>query len=288
MPSVAFAKPYKLDDILRRSDKVFTLPHVALRVMQVANDEKMSVADLKVVLEGDAPLSARILRCVNSSAYALRSRVANLQLAITYLGCKQVRNLAIAGSVHDKFAASEQIGSYNRPQLWRHLVSVGICARLLAMRLRLPNFEDAFLAGLLHDIGIIPEDQLCHDGFVQVMQNVTETRTLAEVEREILGFDHMTLGEKFAASWKMPDALRVAIRHHHNSLAYHGPESTIVQCVEVANMVCTMQGLSSIGINALAPSRDLIGTLDLTKDDLILLAGDTDRELQQHTHLFTM
>ncbi len=68
---------------------------------------------------------------------------------------KQVRNLAITASVSKLFRQEEAIGSYLRSQLWQHLVSVGVCARLIAMRREFENFEDMFLAGLLHDIGII-------------------------------------------------------------------------------------------------------------------------------------
>ena len=76
--------------------EVSSLPQVALRVMKVANDPDSAAADLKEAMEGDAALSARVLRCVNSSAYAARTPITNLQQAIAYLGVKQIRNLASA------------------------------------------------------------------------------------------------------------------------------------------------------------------------------------------------
>lgn len=143
--------PPTLDSVVRRIDEISTLPHIALQVMEVANEPGSSAADLKDVVEGDAALSARILRCVNSSAYGTRTKVTNLQHAIAYLGLKQIRNLAITASVSELFKKEEAVGSYLRSHLWRHLVSVGICARLIAMRRQFENFEDVFLAGLLHD-----------------------------------------------------------------------------------------------------------------------------------------
>lgn len=277
-----------LESFVRRAEDVSTLPHVAMRVVEVANDENSGAADLKAVLESDAPLSARVLRCVNSAAYSLRTKVTNLQLAISYLGCKQVRNLAITASVADLFKDNQPIGTYRRADLWRHLVSVGIAARLIAMRQRLPNFEDAFLAGLLHDLGIILEDQHAHQQFEKIMTSLDASKTLGEVEREHLGFDHALVGEKFATKWNLPEAVRAAIRYHHNSVAYRGSEIAIVRCVEVANMICTLKGVSSVGLNLLKPSTEAIRGLGLTREDILVLSEDIDRELKSHQDLFVM
>ena len=159
-----------LEEISRRIDQISTLPQVALRVMKVANDPNSGAANLKEVMEGDVALSARVLRCVNSSAYAVRVKVTNLQQAIAYLGMKQIRNLAMTASVSQLFKQDETIGTFRRAGLWRHFVSVGLAARLIAMRLKFANFEDMFLAGLLHDIGIVFEDQYAHRDFVATIQ----------------------------------------------------------------------------------------------------------------------
>jgi HD-like signal output (HDOD) protein len=275
-----------LDSFVRQVDEISTLPHIALRIVEVANDENSGAADLKAVLESDPPLSARVLRCVNSAACGLRTRVTNLQMAIAYLGCKQIRNLAITASVSDLFRKNEPIGTYRRTDLWRHFVAVGIGARLVAMRLRLANFEDAFLAGLLHDLGIILEDQHAHEQFKAVILGLDPNRTLIEIEREHLGFDHTLVGDRLGARWNMPESVRAAMRHHHSSAAYRGGETAVLHCVEVANMICTLRQISSVGLNLLKPSIDAIRGLGLKKDDVMVLAQDLDRELDAHQDLF--
>jgi HD-like signal output (HDOD) protein len=156
-----------LDQLIRQIDEISTLPYIAMRIIEAVNDVNTVASDIKQVMEGDPALSARILRCVNSSAYGLSTKITNLQQAITYLGLKQIRNLAMVVSVSNMFNKKECIGPYLRSNLWKHLVGVGICARLISMRLGYPNFEDCFLAGLLHDIGIILEDQYVHKHFVK-------------------------------------------------------------------------------------------------------------------------
>jgi HD-like signal output (HDOD) protein len=284
----AIVCPEAIDAFIRRAQEISTLPQVALRVVQVANDENAGAAELKAALESDPPLSARVLRSVNSAAYSLRTKVTNLQLAIAYLGCKQVRNLAITASVSDLFKVNQPIGTYRRTDLWRHFVAVGVCARLIAMRLRLSNFEDAFLAGLLHDLGIILEDQHAHDQFREVMLALDPQRTLVEVERERMGFDHTIVGDRFAAQWELPEAVRASIRHHHSSAAYRGNEIAVVRCVEVANMICTLRQISSVGLNLLKPSTDAIRGLGLRKEDILVISQDLDRELVAQQTLLCM
>jgi HD-like signal output (HDOD) protein len=204
------------------------------------------------------------------------------------LGCKQIRNLAITASVSDLFKKNEPIGTYRRTNLWRHFIAVGICARLIAMRLRLANFEDAFLAGLLHDLGIILEDQHAQGQFAAAMLALDPNRTLIEIEREHLGFDHTLVGDRLAARWRMPESVQAAMRYHHSSSAYRGAETTVLHCVEVANMICTMRQISSVGLNLLKPSADAIRGLGLRKEDVLVLAQDLDRELDAHKELFSV
>ncbi|MCR4411379.1 MAG: HDOD domain-containing protein [Thermoguttaceae bacterium] len=273
---------------MKRIDDISTLPQIALRVMQVARDESVSAAELKAVMENDPALSARVLRCVNSAAYALRTRVTNLQQAISYLGTKQIRNLAMTACVSDMFRKDERIGPYRRRELWRHLVSVGIGARLIAMRRRLADFEDAFLAGLLHDVGIVLEDQHFHEAFRRVVGGLDGTRTLGAIEREVLGFDHMMLGERLAAAWGFPEAVRGAARHHHAAMAYSGESADVIRCVEVANLLCTVKGVPSVGVKLVKVCRATFTALSLSQQDLKVLDEDLNRELANNATLFSM
>ena len=272
--------------LARRIQELSTLPQVALEVMRVADNPNATAADLKAVMELDAALSARVLRSVNSSAYALRTKVTNLQQAITYLGLKHIRNLAMTASVSRLFRQETTIGPYRRLNLWRHLVAVGICGRLLALRLKLANFEDIFLAGLLHDLGIILEDQYVHPQFSAAMQALEQGATLCEVERSRLGFDHTLLGFHVAENWNFPDLVRNAIRHHHRSLDADAEHRTSVQCVELANLICSCKGMSSVGVNLVKISPEVIRELGVGRQDLTVLASDLDEEIRRNSVLF--
>lgn len=287
-PIVAARPQGTVEEIAEQISDVSTLPHVALRVMEVANDPDCGARDLKEVMEADVSLSTRVLRVVNSSAYAVRTKVTNLQQAIAYLGSKQVRNLAMTASVSRLFQQDETIGRYQRLGLWRHLVAVGTCSRLLAMRLRMKNFEDIFLAGLLHDLGLILADQHFHQAFTNLMLHVEEGKPIYQHERNDLGFTHGQLAGEIAKKWRFPDGVVTAIVHHHSSVMYHGEHIDTVRCVEVANLVCTLKQMSSIGINCLRVPQATLNALGLSKNDLVVLGEDLDRELKANQVLFQM
>ena len=277
-----------LDALLCRVDEISTLPHIAFQVMEVANDPDSGAADLREVVETDATLSARILRCVNSSAYAVRTEITNLQQAIAFLGLMQIRNLAVTASVSELFKHDDRIGTYSRTGLWKHLVSVAICARLIAMRCKFTNFEDAFLAGLLHDIGLILEDQQVHPEFEQVMKSLPGAKSLVEVENEYLGFDHTILGEQLAVKWGFPEHVKVAIRYHHASVNYRGKHINILRCVDVANMICTLSGVSSVGTKLVNISQPALKGLSFAKNDIVVLAKDLKTELEANATLLNI
>ena len=287
-PSVQERPQGTLEEIAERISDVSTLPHVALRVMEVANDPNCGARDLKEVMEADVSLSTRVLRVVNSSAYAARTKITNLQQAIAFLGSKQVRNLAMTASVSKLFQQDETIGKYRRLGLWKHLVAVGTCARLLAMRLRLKNFEDIFLAGLLHDLGLILADQHFHNAFVEIMLQAEEGKPICQRELAYLGFTHCQLAGEITKKWRFPEGVVAAAAYHHGPVVYHGEHIDAVRCVEVANLVCTLKEMPSIGMNCLRVPQGSISALKLTKNDLVVLGEDLDRELKANQVLFQM
>jgi len=277
-----------LSVVAKQIDEISSFPDVALRVIEVLNDPDSGPPEYKAVLEGDPALTARVLRCVNSSAYPTRHEVTNLQQAITLLGPKQLRNLALTASVSELFRTRGGIQSYSRTGLWRHLVSVGLCARLVAKRLRFANYEDIFLAGMMHDIGIVLEDQYVHPQFCKIMRATEPGKTLIECERKYLLFDHTTLGERVAEAWRFPPVVKSAIRYHHASMQYDESDKLPVRCVELANLLCSLKGITSVGQNLVRPFNAQKAALPLDKDDLVELMRQLEDELEKHQSLFQL
>ncbi len=277
-----------LDVVAGNIRDVSTIPAVALRVMEVAADPESGAADLRAAVESDPALSARVLRCVNSAAFGLRTEIENLNQAVAYLGFNQIRDLAVTATVSTMFRSKERINHYDRAGLWRHMVATGVAARMIAARTKVEGFDNAFLSGLLHDLGIILFDQQLHDTFRQVMVSLNDSKTLVEFERKFVPWDHTELGERVAKSWKLPEIARVAMRHHHSPEQYSGPHQGMLHCVAVANVVCSVKDMSSVGISLVGLPRRSLEVLELSKSDLKIISEDLDRELVAHQHLFDM
>ncbi len=286
--SVRVSSPTQTHPLRRlasRIGEISTLPQVAQRVIEIASDDHSGAHDLKQALESDVSLSARVLRIVNSSAFGLRQRIANLQMAVTYLGFRQIRNLALTACIAEIFRNSEQIGSYRRDHLWRHSVSVGITARMIAMRRKIDQFEEIFLGGLLHDIGIVFADQYDHPKFRKMVLSLRPGESLEQFERTHLGYTHSELGELVGEKWNFPAMTRSAIRFHLDPGKAPAEFVRAVHCVALANYLITIKGLPSVGMNLTPPPTESVTALGLARSDLEAILLDLDDELSRNAAL---
>ncbi|QDU63156.1 HDOD domain protein [Planctomycetes bacterium Pan216] len=275
-----------LSQLVSKIDTVSSLPEVMTRILGVVNDDSASVADLKDVVEGDPSLTSRVLRTVNSAAYGLRNRVESIHQAIGFLGFREVRNLAVTGSVAEIFREEMVIGRYHRRGLWKHLISTAVVGRMVALRCGLPNFDEVFMGGLLHDLGIILLDQHLHEEFVNVVTEVKDDDVHYLVEREMLGFDHMQFGALVAESWKLPPSTVAVIRFHHESEKAPKEHQKVVFCVQVADFLCHKKEIASIPDGArIAPSGEVFSAIGLGREDVTVVWQDIEPELERHRML---
>ncbi|MBI1336917.1 MAG: HDOD domain-containing protein [Phycisphaera sp.] len=279
-------QPMTLDRALGRVREVSTIPTVALQLIQAADDPAVNLSRLTRIVENDPALGTRLLRRVNSAAYGLRTKITSVQRAVAYLGFNAVRNLAITSTVAEVFKKDIQVGPYRRIGLWRHMVSVAVAGKFIAARLGWSDFEEVFLAGLLHDVGLIVEDQYCHEHFLHVMRSLREGSALLEIEQQVIGFDHAVYGARLAEGWKFPEHIVAVIRHHHGAMTYRGAHQRMVACVALANTLCSAMGRASVGINLLTLDPELIGSLGLEVADVRVIAEDLVVELAKQDELF--
>ncbi|MCC6730089.1 MAG: HDOD domain-containing protein [Chthonomonadales bacterium] len=195
------------------------LPAVVTRIMQTVNDPNTSAEDLNRLISLDQGLSSRILRIVNSAYYGFPKRISTITHAVVILGFNTVRNLVLGVSAFGMLSGKSAAGGLNRRVFWEHSVSVAVAASVLARRKRPRGraaVEEAFLGGLLHDIG-----KLFLDCYFPVQYAVTlayaahQSAAPLEAERKVLAFDHPSVGRRIADHWNFPPALVAAINSHH-------------------------------------------------------------------------
>jgi putative nucleotidyltransferase with HDIG domain len=251
------------------------MPSSIQEVISACDDQDMTVGQLSQVVLRDQNLTANILKLANSSFYGHARRVTTVTEAVVMLGFSAIKSLAI--SSHTARLLSGSLPGYGLQQgeLWRHSISVAFTARRLAVEVQLAPVEEAFVAGLLLDIGKTILSSYMENAFDEVTRISQERRVpFHEVEAELLGFDHAELGAQIASSWSFPPELEEAIRFHHSpSGATLKP--ALSHCVHLADAACMMLGVG-LGADGLMYGMDpaSLAVLDITPDRLMRLMDD--------------
>lgn len=184
----------------------------------------------------DQSLTARVLRMSNSSFYGRSKQVATLKEAIILLGFKTLRSLVVASSTHSMYQGVPDKAF--RERLWEHTLEVALASRLIASAARHPQVEEAFIAGLMHDIGKLVLTQKINDQYQKIITTVEQTgRSHIEVEQEILGFDHAEVGRLLLQKWAFPRPFVRAVAEHHAPKDDHEYPPALAFIVHLANRI---------------------------------------------------
>jgi HD-like signal output (HDOD) protein len=268
---------------LAKIGDIATLPEVTLRIIEVVEDPKSTARDLHAIIKYDPPLSAKILKVVNSAFYGLPGQIASVDRAIVLLGLRAVKNIAIATSVTRLFKSARPVTGFDPKELWRHCLAVGVTCKLIFEKKDKLHAEEAFLAGLIHDLGIIVAFQAFADRFGDLITRVREENTSwCQAENEIFGVDHQVLGLGLATKWKFPMGLRAAIGYHHCPNRVSDDNRVLVSAVYLANIIACIdrKGFSmEVRDDEAVVMPELLEILSLTEEDLTNLRADLDDSL---------
>ena len=203
-------------ELLTNFKQLKTLPHIAIHLTQLLGDEKTTVKNLEEVIKLDPTLILRVLRLVNSSYYGLIPKVESVYDAVVYLGMENIRNMIVVEALKDIYR-QEAIGDvFSRKKLWFHSAAVSICCQMLSERMFGIKGEDAFLCGILHDIGLIVEDQVMSEQFIHMCYAFQKgKKSIIDCETELIGTTHCSVGYHLAKEWKLPVEVQDGIRYHH-------------------------------------------------------------------------
>lgn len=228
----------ELQRALSRLTEIGSLPEITTRIVQVVEDPKSTAQDMHEIVKNDPALATKILKVVNSAFYGLPSQISSLDRAIVMLGLSAVKNIALAASLSRLFKPGMISEKFSAKDLWTHCISVGVCSRMIADA-SFGHGEEAFVAGLVHDIGLLVVYQLFPEKLTEVTGKCLQTpQNFCALERQIIGADHQILGAAIAARWKFPPGLRNSIAYHHNPATLKPEFKKIVTAIYVADTIC--------------------------------------------------
>jgi len=212
-------------NIINKFSDIQTLPHVVTKLSKLIADNNSTIKEFEDVIKMDPVLVARLLRLVNSPFYGLAQKVDSIGRAVAFIGMKNLHNIAITDALKSIFKERQEAHLFSRKRLWMHCAAVSICSKMVAERIFGINGEDVYLCGILHDFGIIVEEQVKREEFTRICSNCHTTNSMVEQERLILGTDHCEIGYLMTLDWAMPKAIQEAIRDHHTLFETIKPES---------------------------------------------------------------
>ena len=276
-----------LEDIVNKTADLPSLPAAAIAVMRESESATGSAQTVARYLSQDQALTVRVLRLANSAFYGLSRQIMDVPEAVVVLGMRCVRNLCLVASTYSWMSKPLKGYSLGPRERWAHSFGVAVGAQLVANKARAAASDQAFTAGLLHNVGKVAlsvwiEDKMngmmaiaCRDGL-----------TFDEVERKTLGYDHAEVGAHLGVIWNLPNPLVDVMRFHHhpNDSVANGP---LVDCVHVADYLTMSMGLG-LGGDGLRYDfqSEAIDRLELDAADIDILADEFIRSYEDHEKLF--
>lgn len=258
----------RVELILQQLEELPTLPAVALKILEVTASEDSSAKEVVHLISSDVALSSRILQLVHRADAGVSGEVHSVERAVILLGFDAVRSAVLAVSVFETFASQpgRKPNHFRIEEFWKHSVAVACCAELLAEEVNAAlgkehgiNASEAMVCGLLHDLGKAALDAALPKSFDKVVEATELLRgNIADLERQIIGLDHMVVGKRLAEQWGLPVTIRDCIWLHGQlpaSLPTTVRNPRLVNLVTLADVLVREQHLGFSGNFAFTLAR---------------------------------
>lgn len=234
---------YDIDSLLEEVVTLPSMPDSLARITDLVANPNCVLGDVARAISGDPAIAIKTLRLVNSAYYGLGQEVTTVEHAVVLLGLKVIKNLALTATVFDTIKGGAEL-------FLRHCVACGVAMRVLAETSPLAKIvgsaDEAFVYGLLHDIGKVILLEYLPQEYAKVPQLVREKNIpWYQAERELIGTDHAELGGRLALKWKLSRNVVNAIAGHHDMSLCETDFQPLAATLSVADYLCSASGLPS-------------------------------------------
>lgn len=232
-----------LEEIIRKVKDIPTLPDITNEIMRLTEDPDSTVQDIENVIMRDQSLTTKVLRLANSAFYGYPRRISTISEASVLLGFQAIRSITLTASIGGLLMKEVPGYGLGKNELWKQSQSCAIISRYIARKVRFARVDQAYVAGLLRDIGKVIVSYYLTEHFKQIMDLAeNENISFLDAEEKILGFHHGQVGAEIAKKWNLPEDLVEAIAYHHSpEKAVINPKLTAI--VHIADAVVMMLGI---------------------------------------------
>ena len=246
-----------------------TLPTVVAKIVNLVQDPNTTARTLAKIISSDQVLTAKVLKLANSSYYGFPRKIGTVNLAVVLLGYRTVRDIALSVSVIEQFSQQDGDLWFDYSRFWEHSIATGVAAQAFARQFRYQVTGEAFVAGLIHDIGKLVLNQYMKREFRKVLSLVnTEELLFHEAEEKVLGVNHGRIGAWTVERWNLPKNLVDALAHHHSpENAHRSPQ--LAHLVHFCDILVRKGGYGysgDLGMPQLSPATAEMLELQRTDD----------------------
>jgi HD-like signal output (HDOD) protein len=223
-----------------------TLPTVVAKMITLVDNPRTSATSLARLIASDQALTARILKLANSAYYGFSREISTVNMAIVVLGFNTVKEMGLSLSVFDAFKYGKPNDQFDLNRFWEHSIACGIASRMLARTFYTRFTGEAFVAGLLHDIGKVILNQYFHDDFMKIIELQIGGISLEEAENQVIGTHHSQIGSWLAEKWNLPRLISRTLLYHHEPWVSQ-KDNAFYSLVYLADYLCHISGFNHSG-----------------------------------------
>jgi len=245
--------------------------------------------DFEEIIRMDPVLVTRLLRLVNSAYFGLSKKVDSISRAVAFVGMKAVHNLVSVEGIKPFFKEGKDTKGFSRKNLWLHSATVAILGQMIAVRIFGQKGDDVFLAGILHDIGLIVEDQV-EGALLRDATNAFQKgqKSMIGCEDEYVGTNHCLVGALLTEEWNLPLDVLDAIRRHHHDIR-NDSISGVLSIVQLAEYFASRLKYALVpGRVAPLPSPSLVKHIQEKMADYRIIARDLPGEMAKAKELYEL
>lgn len=271
-------------------ERLQVIPAVAFKLLRLSNDERSNVADLSQLIETEPTLAAKVLRNVNSAAFALSHKITSIKRAVNILGFSAVRQLALNQLFYSKLIKHKSNKEFDQLFFWQHCLFTASLSRAVATAFNHPEPDLMYCAGLMRDIGKIvleTHGKVSYSDFLLACKG--DEQSTIKGEHDFFGLNHAEIGFVFCQQWDIPEQIAAIVYHHHdlpNDDSPYAKYKTDIAIVNFSNYIAWMQGIGSTCINNPTELHPEVSkTINIAELDLESLLDFVDTEML-HTREF--
>ncbi len=258
-----------------------TLPHILLKLVEACKGEPDTMKEISQIISKDTALSARIIRLVNSVYYGLPNRVTSIDHALLLVGTNTIKNIAISASIYQAFNQAEDSSVISRLKLfWRHSLMCATLSKLIAKKISYSSPDEAFLSGLLHDIGkLVLWVNFSKKEYAEILEPYRSKPDLLLAREARLGANHCEVGAWMINRWKLQSFIADAVRYHHE------PVHRILDALPMVKIVFVANALSSEIVEDTDANfkiaKEIFGFAPSEVEELISLAEEEVKQVEE-------